>query len=102
MGPPALLPLRRKAWCRFLSPLKIIVLAGFEPMNLALHADHYTTDGTDTRFNSTLRTEDFVQLLKCITRCKLTSLGVQIGWASTHKLILDIYMPLPSHGTTTH
>jgi hypothetical protein len=30
MGPPALLPIRRKVCCRFLSPLKSIALAGFE------------------------------------------------------------------------
>jgi hypothetical protein len=33
MGPAALLPIRRKVCCGFLSPLKYIVLAGFELAN---------------------------------------------------------------------
>jgi hypothetical protein len=33
MGLTALLPLRRKACCGFLSPLKFIALVGFEPVN---------------------------------------------------------------------
>jgi hypothetical protein len=47
MEPPALLPLRRKAYCRFLSPLKIHRLAKFEYTNLesdGKHANHYTTE----------------------------------------------------------
>jgi hypothetical protein len=49
MGPPALLPIQRKACCRFLSPLKSIVSAGFEPMNLGSsgkHSNHYISEAT--------------------------------------------------------
>jgi hypothetical protein len=42
----SLLPLQRKACCRFLFPLKIHPLAGIEPVNLwsnGKHANYYTT-----------------------------------------------------------
>jgi hypothetical protein len=47
MGLTALLPLRRKACCELLSPLKFIVSAGYEPANVwsnGRHAYHYTTE----------------------------------------------------------
>jgi hypothetical protein len=46
MGPTALLPLRRKACCGFLSPLNIHrpqSLAGFEPVILGSSGNHATT-----------------------------------------------------------
>jgi hypothetical protein len=49
MGPTDLLPIRRKAKCEFLSPLKTIASAVFVPVNLASngkHANHYTTKTT--------------------------------------------------------
>jgi hypothetical protein len=49
MGPPALLPVRRKACCGFLSTLKSITSAGFEPAILGSsgkHNNHYTTEAT--------------------------------------------------------
>jgi hypothetical protein len=47
MGLTALFPLRRKACCGFLSPIKSIASAGFEPVNFGSngkHANHYTTE----------------------------------------------------------
>jgi hypothetical protein len=47
LGLTALLPFRRKVWCGFLSPLKSIASAGFEPVNRGSnckHANHYTTE----------------------------------------------------------
>jgi hypothetical protein len=49
MRPTTLLPLRRKACCKFLSPLKSIALTGSEPANRwfnGKHANHYTTEAT--------------------------------------------------------
>jgi len=47
MGPTALLPLRRKACCGFVSPLKSIASADFEPANLGSNgkqANKYITE----------------------------------------------------------
>jgi hypothetical protein len=44
-GLPALLPTRRKVCCGFLSLLKSIVLAGFEPAS-GKYTNHYTTKAT--------------------------------------------------------
>jgi hypothetical protein len=49
MGPPVLLPIRRKVCCGFLSPLKIHRLAGFEPPTFGStckHTNHYKTEAT--------------------------------------------------------
>jgi hypothetical protein len=49
MGPPALLPLRRKVCCGILLPLKINLIAGFEPANLGSNGkltNPYTTYAT--------------------------------------------------------
>jgi hypothetical protein len=49
IGPTDLLPLRSKACCAFLSPLKTHHSAGYEPANLGSngkHANHYRTVGT--------------------------------------------------------
>jgi hypothetical protein len=49
VGPPVLLPLRRKWYCRFLSLLNSIASAGFELANLGFngkHDNHYTTEAT--------------------------------------------------------
>jgi hypothetical protein len=49
MGPPALLPIRRKLCCGFLSPLKSIASAGFEPAILGSsgkNTNHNTTEAT--------------------------------------------------------
>jgi hypothetical protein len=40
MGPPALLLPRRKVFCGFLSPLKSIASAQFEPTNLGSSGKH--------------------------------------------------------------
>jgi hypothetical protein len=55
MGPPALLvrPIRRKVCCGFLSPLKSIPSAGFEPATLGSSGKqtyHYPTEATDILF----------------------------------------------------
>jgi hypothetical protein len=42
MGPPALLPIRRKVYCWFLSPLKSIALAGLEPATFGSSGKHTT------------------------------------------------------------
>jgi hypothetical protein len=50
MGPPALLFLRRKVCCGFLSPLKTIASAGCETANLGYsgkHTNHYNTEVTN-------------------------------------------------------
>jgi hypothetical protein len=53
MGPPVLLPIRRKVWCGFLSLLqKSIALAGFEHATFGFsdkHINHYTTNVTRNR-----------------------------------------------------
>jgi hypothetical protein len=49
MGTPALLPIQRKVCCEFLSPLKSIAFAGFEPATFAAsdkHTNHYITEAT--------------------------------------------------------
>jgi hypothetical protein len=61
MGPPALLPIRRKASCGFSSPSKSIILAGFKPANLrsnCKHANHYTTEGTPRDHNLVVEPKD--------------------------------------------
>jgi hypothetical protein len=40
MGPTALLSLRKKTCCGFLSPLKFIASAGFEPANVVFSGKH--------------------------------------------------------------
>jgi hypothetical protein len=50
MGRPPLLPTRRKVYRGFLSLLKSIALAGFEPATLepsGKHTNHYTTEATE-------------------------------------------------------
>jgi hypothetical protein len=44
MGLTTLLPLRRKACCGFLSHLKSIAPAGFEPANLGSNGKHVLFD----------------------------------------------------------
>jgi hypothetical protein len=54
MGPPALLPIRRKVCCGLLSPLKIIALAEFKSVTLGSsgkHTNHYTTEATSFQVN---------------------------------------------------
>jgi hypothetical protein len=49
LGPPDLLPIRGKVCCEFLSPLKFIASAEFEPASLessAKHTHHHTTEAT--------------------------------------------------------
>jgi hypothetical protein len=50
MGPPALLPIRRKVCCGFLLPLKIHRIGRFEPATFGSsgkHTNHYTTEATN-------------------------------------------------------
>jgi hypothetical protein len=56
MGHPALLPIRRKVCCGFLSPLKSVASAGFVPVTLGSngkHTNHYTTETTMTIIDAT-------------------------------------------------
>jgi hypothetical protein len=56
MGPPALLPIRRKVCCGFLLPLKSIASAGFVPATVGSngkHTNHYTTETTMTISDAT-------------------------------------------------
>jgi hypothetical protein len=55
MGHPALIIIRRKVCCGFLSPLKSIALAGFEPptfVSSGKHANHHTTKAASYLLNS--------------------------------------------------
>jgi hypothetical protein len=64
VGTTALLPFRRKASCGFISHLKSITKAGFEPANLVSsgkHANHYTTEATRERFTSTQKWYEIVK-----------------------------------------
>jgi hypothetical protein len=53
MGPPALLPIRKKACSEFVSPLKSIGLAGLEPATFGSsgnHTNHYDQGDTGGPF----------------------------------------------------
>jgi hypothetical protein len=67
MGPPALLPIRRKVCWGFLSPLKIHRLGRFEPATLessVMHTNHYTTEATTWFVLRNLRTNQRLRALK--------------------------------------
>jgi hypothetical protein len=61
MGPSALPPTRRNVCCGFLSPLKSIASAEFEPASLGSsdkHTNHYATEATNRRVRPTETNEN--------------------------------------------
>jgi hypothetical protein len=62
IGSPFLLPFRKKVYCGFLSPLKSIALAVFEPANLGYngkHDNHYTTQEEHRKLTYLVYSADF-------------------------------------------
>jgi hypothetical protein len=87
MGPPALLPIRRKVCCGFLSPLKCIALAGFEPATFGSsgkNTNHYTAKATmsflNPRFKKREDSENWCEitfhLMLLVVGCEVLKPGI--------------------------